>query len=108
MSTIEDNLTAINRKIERACDACGRSIDDVCLVAVSKTKPISAIRHAYGLGLRHFAENYLQEAQAKIKACEDLDVVWHFIGTIQSNKTQHIAQLFDWVHTVYRPKLPSV
>ena len=105
MNTLEDNLAVINHNIAVACESCGRNVDDVCLVAVSKTKPASAIRDAYALGLRHFAENYLQEAQRKIETCADLDAVWHFIGEIQSNKTQQIAQLFDWVHTVYRPKI---
>jgi pyridoxal phosphate enzyme (YggS family) len=77
----------------------------VTLVAVSKTRPATAIRSAYEEGQRDFGENYLQEALEKIAAFPGEALVWHFIGPIQSNKTRAIAEHFDWVHSVDRLKL---
>jgi hypothetical protein len=80
-------------------------MNSVGLIAVSKTQPADAIREAYALGQRDFGENYLQEALAKQEELVDLeDIVWHFIGPIQSNKTRPIAEHFDWVHTLDRIK----
>lgn len=104
-SEIQSNLVALNRRIERACQAAGRRRDQVELIAVSKTKPVAAVRHAYASGLRHFGENYVDEAVAKIAALKNLQAIWHFIGRIQSNKTRLIAENFDWVHTVERIKI---
>ncbi|MGM0516723.1 MAG: YggS family pyridoxal phosphate-dependent enzyme [Pseudomonadota bacterium] len=77
----------------------------VRLVAVSKRKPVEAIAALADLGQRDFGENYLQEAVEKQDALPDRDLVWHFIGPIQSNKTRLIAERFDWVHSVDRVKL---
>ena len=74
-------------------------------MAVSKTRPASAIRDAWAAGLAHIGENYLQEALDKIDQLQDLPLVWHFIGPIQSNKTRAIAEHFDWVHSVDRLKV---
>ena len=74
-------------------------------MAVSKTRPASAIRDAWAAGLTHIGENYLQEALDKIDQLQDLPLVWHFIGPIQSNKTRAIAEHFDWVHSVDRLKI---
>ena len=88
-----------------AARACGRNPDEVSLVAVSKTFPADAIRAAAACGQRHFGENYLQEARAKQEELADLDLVWHFIGPIQSNKTRELAEHFDWVHGIEREKI---
>lgn len=75
-----------------------------CLLAASKHVTAETLRGAYALGLRHFGENYLQEALDKQTALRDLDgVVWHFIGRIQRNKTAALARHFDWVESVDRP-----
>lgn len=74
-------------------------------MAVSKTRPASAIRDAWASGVRDFGENYLQEALDKIAQLDELPLVWHFIGPIQSNKTKSIAEHFDWVHSVDRIKV---
>ena len=63
------------------------------------------MRDAYIAGQRHFGENYVQEALDKRGLLADLDIVWHFIGPIQSNKTRDIANAFDWVHSVERAKV---
>lgn len=72
------------------------------LLAVSKTKPADDIRTLFGLGQRAFGENYLQECLAKQQELTDLDIEWHYIGSIQRNKTKDIATHFDWVQTVER------
>lgn len=72
------------------------------LLAVSKTKPATDIRALFELGQRDFGENYLQEALSKQSELADLPIVWHYIGSIQRNKTRDIAQHFDWVHTIER------
>ena len=74
----------------------------VTLVAVSKGQPGSAIRSLYALGQNVFGENYLQEARSKQLELSDLDIQWHFLGGLQSNKTQVVAQHFQWVHSVDR------
>ncbi len=77
----------------------------VTLIAVSKTKPASDLQQAIDAGQRHFGENYLQEALEKIETLKSQDLIWHFIGPIQSNKAKQIAQNFDWVHSVDRLKI---
>ena len=98
-------LDELNERIERACRGCGRSRESVHLIGVSKTKPAADVVAAREAGLRDFGENYLQEAIAKIQELEQLDLAWHYIGNIQSNKTKDIACHFDWVHTVDRAKI---
>jgi len=76
-----------------------RNVDSVTLLAVSKKKPVDAIREAQAAGLEHFGENYVQEALTKIPFIEGR-ATWHFIGPLQSNKTRAVAENFDWIHTV--------
>ena len=73
---------------------------NITLIAVSKKKSVEAIKIAYESGQRDFGENYLQESVGKIKALKDLNINWHFIGSIQSNKVKHIVENFDWIHSV--------
>ena len=103
--TIPQALMRTQRRITEACQASSRSTNDVMLLAVSKTKPLSDVIEAYDHGQRHFGENYLQDALDKIDHCPNDDIEWHFIGAIQSNKTKTIATHFDWVHTVDREKV---
>jgi len=78
----------------------------VTLVAVSKTQPPEAIRAAYAAGQRHFGENYAQEWREKADALADLpDLVWHFIGGLQTNKVKYLAGRVGYVHTVDREDL---
>ena len=72
------------------------------LVAVSKTQSAQAIKELAGAGHRDFGENYLQEALDKIEALRDRQLIWHYIGSIQRNKTRDLAAHFDWVHTIER------
>lgn len=105
MQNIEKNLIHIHAQIEQAAAACERDPDSILLLAVSKKKPASDIRAAYTYGQKHFGENYLQEAEDKMRALADLDICWHFIGAIQSNKTRSIARDFDWAHCIDRLKI---
>ncbi|SFP66130.1 hypothetical protein SAMN05216229_104209 [Geopseudomonas sagittaria] len=105
MSTIHDNIAKVRTRIREAAQASGRDPQAVQLLAVSKTKPAHALREAFACGQRDFGENYLQEALAKQAELADLDLVWHFIGPIQSNKTKPLAEHFAWVHSVDRLKI---
>lgn len=97
-----DHVLGELRELERRY---GRKPGSVSLVAVSKRHPPALIRAAYACGQRDFGENYLQEARAKQQELAGLDIAWHFIGAIQSNKTADIARHFDWVHTVDRERI---
>jgi pyridoxal phosphate enzyme (YggS family) len=83
----------------------GREVDSVRLIAVSKTQPAEAIRAVAALGQADFAENYVQEALAKLAALADLPLTWHFIGQLQANKTRAVAEHFHWVHTLDRERI---
>ena len=105
MEPITGNLLAINQQIAHAARDAGRDPDEITLIAASKTQPGTVIQQAYEAGIRHFGENYLDEALAKRADLATPDLIWHFIGKIQSNKTKSIAQHFDWVHTIDRYKI---
>jgi pyridoxal phosphate enzyme (YggS family) len=82
-------------RIQAACQAAGRDGEDVALLAVSKTRSAAAVAALAGLGQRAFGENYVSEGVEKIEALADQDLIWHFIGPIQSNKTRLLAEHFD-------------
>lgn len=88
----------------RAAAVSGRGPDAVTLLAVSKGQPLASVHGAHSAGLRHFGENYVQEALPKIDAC-DADCVWHFIGRSQSNKARELASRFSWVQSVSSARL---
>lgn len=102
---LPDRIAAMRARVAAAAQAAGRSVDSVTLLAVSKAQPVELLRAAAGCGQRCFGENYLQEALAKMEQLRDLDLEWHFIGRLQSNKTALVAQHFAWVHTVDRLKV---
>lgn len=105
MTSIPANLQAVKARIAAACAAAGRDAADVALLAVSKTWPADSVRQAAACGQRAFGESYVQEALAKIPALADLDLDWHFIGPLQSNKTRVVAEHFAWVHGIDRAKV---
>lgn len=105
MTTIALNLQAVRERIERAASHYGRAASEIELLAVSKTCPASYIEEACNAGQKAFGESYAQEAVKKITALSHLDLRWHFIGPIQSNKTRLIAEQFQWVHAVDREKI---
>jgi pyridoxal phosphate enzyme (YggS family) len=105
MTTIASNLQAVRDAISAAAVGAGRRDNEVKLLAVSKNFAPDMLRKAYSAGQTCFAESYVQEALDKIAALRDLNIVWHFIGPIQSNKTRAIAENFAWVHSVDRLKI---
>lgn len=106
MKSIADNLANVRQSIKNAIISAHRPENSVQLLAVSKTKPVSAVREALSCGQKAFGENYLQDALEKISALKDeTDIEWHFIGPVQSNKTKQIAEHFQWVQTVDREKI---
>ena len=105
MTTIRHNLQTVHGRIQAACAGAHRPVDEVTLLAVSKTFGPEAVRQAHAAGQRAFGENYIQEAVEKMALLADLPLEWHCIGPIQSNKTRLVAQHFDWAHTVDRLKV---
>ena len=103
--SIPDNIATLLNRVRLAAQKSQRGTEDICVVAASKTRSSDTIRSAHQCGLRDFGENYLQEALEKIEALADLNLCWHFIGPIQSNKTRPIAEHFSWVHSVDRAKI---
>jgi pyridoxal phosphate enzyme (YggS family) len=103
------NLTVrvnhVRSRIRDAALAAGRDPETVVLVAVTKAKTAENIRAAATAGVTDFGENYLREALAKMDLLTDLSLRWHFIGSIQSNKTRSMAERFDWVHSVDRSNI---
>jgi len=104
MTDIAQALASVQQRIAAAATAAGRDPATISLLAVSKTKPVEMIRAAHAAGQRAFGENYLQDALPKISALQDLDLEWHYIGRIQSNKTRDIARNFAWVHGIDKLK----
>jgi len=98
-------LSKVLRRIENACSSAGRQSGSVRLVGASKMQTAELIANFATQGLQHVGENYLQEAIEKKVQLSSLDLSWHFIGQIQSNKTKLIAENFDWVHGVDRVKI---
>jgi pyridoxal phosphate enzyme (YggS family) len=94
------NLMAARARIASAAMRAGRSPDDVRLIAVSKTFDADHVRAAYDAGQRDFGENKVQEALAKRDATADLDITWHLIGHLQSNKARKTGGAFAWIHSV--------
>jgi hypothetical protein len=101
LSGVGEQLERVRQRIATAASASGRAMSEVRLLAVSKTKPVSAIREAYAEGQRDFGENYLQELVRKAEALQDLsDIRWHMIGHLQTNKAKLAVRHSSLVHTV--------
>ncbi len=107
--SISENLQLVQHRIATSAQAAGRDPTSIRLLAVSKTFDAQAVLTAAQAGQRAFGENYVQEAFDKISSTRelnpDLQLEWHFIGPIQSNKTRQIAEHFDCVHSVDRLKI---
>ena len=100
MIGVTENLALISDLLHESAIAANRDPAAVQLLAVSKKQPVAKIREACAAGQRDFGENFVQEGLEKIEALADLDLTWHFIGHLQSNKTRVVAENFDWVHTI--------
>lgn len=104
---IQHNLRDIQESIHEGCVQAHRPSNEVKLLAVSKTKPVSDILEAYQAGQIAFGENYVQEGVEKIQYFEQqkIKLEWHFIGPLQSNKSRLVAEYFDWMQTLDRVKI---
>jgi pyridoxal phosphate enzyme (YggS family) len=100
-----ESIRSTQASIAAACAAARRSVDSVTLLAVSKGQSAAAIDSAARSGVEHFGENFLQESLPKIEALTGRELVWHFIGRLQANKTRPVAEHFQWVHGVDRLKI---
>ena len=105
MNNLKANLHNIRARVEHACEKAGRAPSEITILAVSKKHPAMKIRDLYALGQRAFGENYVQEALAKQAQLDTLEIEWHFIGPLQSNKTREAAMHFAWVQSVDRAKI---
>jgi len=105
MSKIRHNLQIIGSEITQSCNAANRQSEEVQLLAVSKRHNPDAIREAVASGQQSFGENYVQEMVEKSQLLADLNIEWHFIGSLQSNKCKEVAAIASWVHTIGRLKI---
>ena len=105
-SVLIDNWHKVNQQVIRSCQQAKRIPSSVTLLAVSKTKSAEMVATLARQGQHDFGENYLQEAIKKIQSLREQvgyeHIVWHYIGSIQRNKTRDIAEYFDWVQTLER------
>jgi pyridoxal phosphate enzyme (YggS family) len=104
-SQLHRNISQVKSRLSSAARDANRTADDIRLIAVSKTKPAQAVRAAFHSGISDFGENYVSEAVDKCMQCDDLDIIWHFLGPLQSNKTRQVAEHFDWIHSIDRVKV---
>jgi len=95
-------LEGIQQRIRRAAARAERDPQSITLIAVTKKVPVDRMREAAAFGVKHFGENRLQEAIPKIDELHDINLIWHFIGHIQTNKAKKVAEKFDWIHSVDR------
>ena len=106
MTSIEHNLQQVRERIAAAAARCGRAPEEITLLAVSKTKPASAVAEAIAAGQQAFGENYVQEGVEKVaELAAHPELQWHFIGPLQSNKSRLVAENFAWCHTVDRERI---
>ncbi len=104
-SHLHSKISQVKSRISTAANSVSRAACEIRLIAVSKTKPVEDIRAAFRAGISDFGENYVTEAVDKCIQCSDLDITWHFLGPLQSNKTRQVAEHFDWIHSVDRLKI---
>lgn len=96
---LKDNLFKVQENIIKACEKSGRNPKDVCLIAVSKTKPKEMLMEIYDCGIRQFGENYVQEMTDKVDSLPE-DIVWHMIGHLQRNKVKYVVGRAAMIHSV--------
>ncbi len=104
MSDICSNLESLNQRIAEACKKAGRNPEEIMLVAVSKTKPLSDIKEAFGCGQIHFGENRAKELQDKMDDYDNSDVQWHMVGNLQTNKIKYMVERVNWIHSIEKSK----
>lgn len=100
---VKENLQKIRSQIDEICKKAGRDPSEVLLIAVSKTKPVKAIREAQAAGQIHFGENRVQELVEKMEQLDE-SIKWHMIGTLQTNKIKYMIDRVDWIESVHKIK----
>lgn len=105
MKKTADNIAKVRARIQQALHKKHENKQNICLLAASKTRNPAEIRLAHQAGIYDFGENYLQEALPKIKALSGIEICWHFIGPLQSNKSKEVAEHFAWFHALDRLKI---
>jgi pyridoxal phosphate enzyme (YggS family) len=95
-----ERIEKVRMRLSAAADKSNRSVNEITLVAVSKTHPAEAVREAIAADLDNFGENRVQEAETKIPAVGRTAARWHLIGHLQSNKARRAVELFDWIHSL--------
>ena len=102
---LQNRIERLQVKVDQAAKKANRSPDEIKILAISKGQDSSRIKNLFELGQIRFGENYLQEAIIKQEKLSDLNIEWHFVGSIQSNKTKEIARSFSYIHSVDRIKI---
>ena len=105
--TLEARVLEVQERIAAAARAAGREASEITTIVVTKFHPAELVRELHALGIRHVGENRHQEAVAKHAELSELDLTWHFIGQLQSNKARAVAEYARVVHSVDRPSLVS-
>ena len=103
--TLAENLSKVQQKIKQCAESAGRDLNEVCLIAVSKTRSLGEVKAIASLGQSAFAENTVQDAMNKIPHLSNTDLEWHFIGHLQSKKAGKLPGYFQWIHSVDSIKL---
>ncbi len=104
---LETNFNSLNLRISLATKTVSKDANDIFLIAVSKKKSLEHIKIAQDIGIKHFGENYAQELEEKVKQLNYKEIIWHFIGPLQSNKAKSIAINADWIHSLDREKIAN-
>jgi pyridoxal phosphate enzyme (YggS family) len=102
---VTENFRKIQDLLAKTAVEAGRNPEDIRLLAISKKKPVESILEAASAGQRDFGENFVQEGLRKMEEAGRDDLIWHFVGHLQANKTRPVAESFHWVHTVDRLKI---
>lgn len=103
-SDVKERLEKVKTRIADACKSCGRSPDEITLVAVSKTKPNEDILKVRNAAQLHFGENRAKELQDKMEQIEDDEIIWHFIGNLQTNKIKYMVERVNWIDSIHKKK----
>ena len=107
LAELRERLGSLDEQIADACASAGRDRAEVTLIAVTKTWPVDDIRLLHSLGVRDFGENRVAESAAKAASLADLELTWHFVGQLQTNKAAAVARSADVVHSVDRERLAA-
>ncbi len=97
---LQESIKEVSSSIAATCERCGRSVSDITLIAVSKTKPLAMLKEAYAYGMKQFGENRVQELCEKAEQLTAPDITWHLIGHLQKNKVKRAVSVAHLIHSV--------